>query len=293
MSSVSSRRQWTFLGFQREFGEQPGPVMPLLMGIVNATPDSFSDGGKYVVADHAVEHAMSLIAAGADLIDIGGESTRPGAEPVGLSEELNRVIPVIERLSQLTSVPISIDTYKAEVARQATLAGAKIVNDVSGLSLDAGMIDVCVEQQCGVICMHMQGTPQTMQINPHYENVVEEIVEDFERRLELFERAGLPRERVALDPGIGFGKTAAHNLEILTNIARLQQLGRPVLIGHSRKRFLQKILGQTLDERSSGTIGVSIALAQQGVDLLRIHDVAANRDALVAWRATLPRTSVG
>jgi dihydropteroate synthase len=289
MQTVPDQRCWTFTNFHLEFGGKARALNPLLMGIVNTTPDSFSDGGKFLARDHAVEHALGLVAAGADLIDIGGESSRPGAQPVSLEEELSRVIPVVECLASLTAVPISIDTYKAEVARQALDAGARIINDISGLSLDPQMLDLCVKQQCGVICMHMQGTPQTMQIDPRYENVVDEICQDFEQRLQVFEQAGLPRERVVFDPGIGFGKTAQHNLEILTNIARLQQLGRPILIGHSRKRFLQKILGQTLDERASGTIGVSIALAQQGVDILRIHDVAANRDALLAWRSTLPQ----
>lgn len=262
--------------------------MPLLMGILNATPDSFSDGGKYRTIDLAVEHGLRLVEEGADIVDIGGESTRPGAEPVTLDEELQRVIPVIERLAGRLTVPISVDTSKAEVALRAIQSGAKIVNDISGLRFDPRMIDVCVENPCGVVCMHMQGTPQTMQIDPHYMSVVEDLFTDFSVRLDLLEAAGLPRERIVIDPGVGFGKTAQHNLEILSNISRFQQLGRPVLIGHSRKRFLQKVLQRNLDERLFGTIGVSIALAEQGVDLLRVHDVGANRDAILAWHATRP-----
>ena len=277
------RRRWHFPGFDRELGEQP-----MVMGILNTTPDSFSDGGKYLAVDLAVEHGLRLAAEGADLLDIGGESTRPGAQPVSLDEELRRVIPVIERLKGLIQVPISIDTSKAEVAKQALRSGAQIVNDISGLRFDPQMIEVCCESACGLICMHIQGTPQTMQNAPQYRNVVQDLCDDFTARLNAFERAGLPRERIVLDPGIGFGKTADHNLEILQNIARFRELGRPVLIGHSRKRFLQKVLGQTLDERLFGTVGVSIGLAAQNVDILRVHDVAANRDAITAWRATQP-----
>ena len=258
------------------------------MGILNATPDSFSDGGKFATVDQAVEQGLRLVEEGADILDIGGESTRPGAESVPLDEELRRVIPVIERLAGLVTIPISIDTSKAEVARQALKSGARIVNDISGLRFDPLMIETCVENPCGVICMHIQGTPQTMQIDPQYNNVVEDLCADFSQRLDDLERAGLPRDRIVIDPGVGFGKSAHHNLEILKNIARFHGLGRPVLIGHSRKRFLQKVIQRSLDERLAGTIGVSIALAEQGVDLLRVHDVGANRDAILAWHATRP-----
>ena len=287
MTLKEGHRDWVFPGFHWQPGSQPK-----IMGIVNVTPDSFSDGGKYLNVDAAVELALSLVAEGADLLDIGGESTRPGATPVSLDEELRRTIPVIERLASKTTVPLSIDTYKAEVARQALRAGARIVNDISGLSFDTQMLEVCLKQACGVICMHIRGTPQTMQTEPRYENVVEELFQHFSSRLMELERAGLPRERIVIDPGIGFGKTAEHNVAILSNIARLQQLDRPVLIGHSRKRFLQKVLGKPLDERSFGTVGVSIALAQQGVDILRVHDVAANKDAIAAWKATFPAAIV-
>jgi len=256
------------------------------MGIVNATPDSFSDGGKFLAADAAVEHALKLVDEGADFLDIGGESTRPGAEIVSSEEESRRVIPVVERLAARTQVPISIDTTKSQVARGALEAGAQIVNDISGLRFDARMIEVCRQFSCGIVCMHMQGTPQTMQLDPHYSDVVTEIGDFFTERLRTFADAGIPPERVALDPGVGFGKTAQHNVQILSSVKRFQSLGRPLLIGHSRKRFLQKVIGRPVDERLFGTIGVSVALASQGVDIIRVHDVAANRDAITAFLAT-------
>ncbi len=255
-----------------------------LMGIVNVTPDSFSDGGLWLDAGSAVEHALQLAADGADILDIGGESTRPGAEPVTLVEELRRVLAVIDRLRPQTDKLISVDTTKAEVAREAIDAGADIVNDISGLTLDPKMIEVCAQTGCGVICMHMQGTPQTMQAQPRYDDCVTEVADFLAQRLLTLEAAGIPRERVVTDPGIGFGKTAQHNIELLSSVARLRALGRPVLIGHSRKRFLAKILGRPIEERSAGTLGVSIAVAAQGADILRVHDVRETRDALLAWR---------
>ena len=271
-------RRWSFAGKERQLGS-----FPLMMGIVNVTPDSFSDGGQFGSVEAAVEHGLKLAEDGADLLDVGGESTRPGAEPVSLEEELKRTIPVIERLAKETKIPISIDTTKAEVARQAIAAGASIVNDISGLRFDPEMIPVCRDSDAGIVCMHIQGTPQTMQDNPQYENVVNEIFGYFGERLETLEAAGIRRERVVLDPGVGFGKTAQHNLEILSQIARFRELGRPVLIGHSRKRFLKSLIGRPVEERLSGTIGVSIALAMQYTDILRVHDVRAVRDALTAW----------
>lgn len=278
--SQAGHRTWSFPGFHKELGD-----FPLIMGILNVTPDSFSDGGKYLVSDLAVEQAAKLISEGADILDIGGESTRPGADPLSEAEEIQRVIPVIERLAVSTSIPISIDTYKPEVARLALNAGARIVNDISGVQVGSKMLEVCLEHACGVISMHMQGTPKTMQADPRYSNVVEDLCRHFANWLEAVEQAGLIRERLVIDPGIGFGKTPQHNLEILTNISRFRSLGRPVLIGHSRKRFIQKVLGKSKDECHAGTIGVSIGLASQSVDILRVHDVAVNRDALIAWRA--------
>jgi dihydropteroate synthase len=283
-ANSSQIRVWKFEGFRRELGSTP-----LLMGIVNVTPDSFSDGGRFLDAEAAIEHGLRLVGEGADILDIGGESTRPASEPVPAGEELNRVIPVIERLAATTHVPISIDTSKAEVARRALQAGARIVNDISGLRFDPAIVDVCSEFRCGIVCMHIQGTPQTMQANPQYDDVVAEICDYFRQRLESLQRHGIPAERVVLDPGVGFGKTAQHNIEILSHIDQLRSLGRPVLIGHSRKRFLQKVVNREVDERLFGTVGVSVGLALQHVDILRVHDVAANRDAISAFRAVCPR----
>ncbi|HSG73421.1 MAG TPA: dihydropteroate synthase [Planctomycetaceae bacterium] len=258
-----------------------------LMGIVNVTPDSFSDGGNYLQTERAVEHALALAGQGADVLDIGGESTRPESDPVSLKDELNRVIPVIESLRGQTDVPISIDTTKAEVARQALAAGAEIVNDISGLTFDEEMIPVCANSDCGIIVMHIRGTPRTMQDNPTYDDVVSDVRGFLSERVESMVACGIDRERIMLDPGIGFGKTAEHNLELMRNLSELRSLGRPLLIGHSRKRFLGKILGRPVDERTAGTIGVSAALSLLGADLIRVHDVAAVRDALTAFRTLL------
>jgi len=285
MTSAASLRSWNFAGRVRRLGETPW-----IMGIVNVTPDSFSDGGHFLEVERAVDRGRQLVADGADLLDVGGESTRPGADPVTENDELRRVIPVIEQLAAATDVPLSIDTTKSAVAREALKAGATIVNDISGLTLDAHMADVCAATDCGVIAMHRQGTPQTMQDDPQYADVVGEITAHLRERIESLTRRGIAAERIVIDPGIGFGKTAAHNVEILSHIAAFRALGRPVLIGHSRKRFLGKLLGgqlrgRKIDERTSGTIGVAIALAQQQTDILRVHDVAAIKDAITAWRA--------
>ncbi len=258
---------------------------PLLMGILNVTPDSFSDGGQFHEFGSAIEQGILLAEEGADIIDVGGESTRPGATPVGEEEELRRVIPVIEHLAKQVRVPISIDTMKSRVAREALAAGANIVNDVSGGTADEELIGVCAETGCGVCVMHMQGTPRTMQINPHYDDVVGEVVAELKRRMQRFIDAGVGPDRICLDPGIGFGKTSSHNVELLRNLDRLRALGHPVLIGHSRKRFLKTLVGREIDERLMGTVGVSIALAMRGVDVLRVHDVRRVSDALRAWSA--------
>jgi dihydropteroate synthase len=247
--------------------------LPLLMGILNVTPDSFSDGGRFQAIDQAVAQGLRLQAEGADILDIGGESTR-------------RTIPVIRRLAAEIRIPISIDTTKSEVARQALDAGAEIVNDISGLTFDPEMLEVCRTTDAGICVMHIQGTPQTMQLNPSYNNVVVDVTEFLQQQVDRCLMAGIPAERMCIDPGIGFGKTAAHNLQLLRAVPLLQHsLQRPVLIGHSRKRFLARLLGREVDERQAGTIGVSVALAARGVDVLRIHDVQPVRDALVAWQA--------
>jgi dihydropteroate synthase len=260
-----------------------------LMGIVNVTPDSFSDGGQFLDVDAAVKHALQLAADGADILDIGGESTRPGALPVPLDEELRRVMPVIERLARETPLPLSIDTYKARVAEEALRAGAHIVNDISGLQFDPAMPQVCRDLEAGVVCMHIQGTPQTMQLAPRYDNVVQEVRDYFRARYGALVAAGIGPEQLVWDPGIGFGKTAEHNLELLSHTTELRPFDRPLLIGHSRKRFLKRIVGREVDERLFATLGVSMALAAQGVDLLRVHDVAATRDALIAFETVFHR----
>lgn len=271
------------VGTQRlQLGERP-----LFMGILNVTPDSFSDGGLYVSVSQAIAQAEQLIAQGADILDVGGESTRPGALPVSTAEELRRVIPVIEGLKSRSDVLISVDTTKSQVAYQAMLAGAHVINDISGLTFDSEMPRVCAETGAGVIAMHIQGTPQTMQSDPRYENVVEEVRTFLAQRIDALVAAGIRRDAIVTDPGLGFGKTAQHNLELLASIPRLRNLGRPVLIGHSRKRFLGKILGRPVDERSLGTVGVSLAAVQLGADILRLHEITPSRDCWMAWNAVL------
>ena len=278
MTSDGPSRNWSFAGRSLRRG-----AIPRIMGIVNVTPDSFSDGGNWFSTADAVAHGLKLVAQGADLLDVGGESTRPGSAPVSSDEERSRVIPVIEQLVAQTTVPVSIDTMKARVAQAALAAGAVIINDVSAFTFDAEMINVARTNECGVILMHMLGTPQTMQDAPHYNDVVTEVRDYLNARVQVLVEAGIDRARIVVDPGIGFGKTAEHNLEILSHIAELRSLGRPVLIGHSRKRFLGKLVGRPVEERLAGTIGVSIALAEQHADILRVHDVVAVRDALTAW----------
>jgi len=265
--------------------------LPILMGILNVTPDSFSDGGQFCTIDQAVARGKAMEAEGANILDIGGESTRPGAEPVGMDEELRRTIPVIRRLSKEVGIPISIDTTKSEVARQALDAGAEIVNDISGLTFDPKMLEVCRKFDAGICVMHIQGTPQTMQLNPVYSNVVAEVTEFLQQQVDRCLMAGILPERMCIDPGIGFGKTAEHNMELLRSVSSLQRdLQRPVLIGHSRKRFLSRVLGRPVEERLAGTIGISIGLAGAGCDILRIHDVLPIRDAMVAWLALQKET---
>ncbi len=291
---------------------------PLLMGIINVTPDSFSDGGRFLDADDAVEHGLRLAAEGADLLDVGGESTRPGAPPVDVQEELRRVMPVLGALSKQTAVPISIDTSKALVARHALHAGAEIINDISALLGDPAMLPLAAEAGCGLCLMHMRGMPRTMQDEPVYADVVAEVLEYLRHRRDALLAAGIAQDRIAVDPGIGFGKTTAHNLQLLAHAWRLHALGCPVLVGHSRKRFLaeERRVGpaqcsptdspETEDggtalrwshptqiptaisaaDRTAGTIGVALSLARQRVQILRVHDVAAVRQALFFFQAT-------
>ncbi len=253
---------------------------PAVMGIVNVTPDSFSDGGKFYAPQLALERALQMARAGADLLDIGGESTRPYSEPVSVEEELRRVVPVIEQLTRMTSIPVSIDTSKAQVAEAALNAGAEIINDVTGLQGDPQMLAVAQRSGAGVCVMHMQGTPQTMQDDPHYDDVVTDVLAYLLDRRDALVRSGINVEKICLDPGIGFGKTHQHNLTLLANCWRFHETACPLLVGHSRKGFIAKVLGDKQADRTAGTVGVSLALAAQGVQVLRVHDAAAVSEAL-------------
>ena len=259
--------------------------VPKIMGILNVTPDSFSDGGRFNDPDRLTAQVRDMVAAGVDILDVGGESTRPFAEPVAEAEELNRVLPAIRAIRKITDLPVSIDTTKAEVARQALAAGASMVNDISALRQDPAMAGVVAAYEGPVIIMHMQGTPGDMQVNPSYRDVVEEICDFFAGRIAWMEGQGIDRERIILDPGIGFGKTLEHNLAILGNIRQFKQFGLPVLIGHSRKSFLEKLLGLPVEQRDCPTAILSSMLARQGVDILRVHNVRLNRQALQLTRA--------
>jgi dihydropteroate synthase len=261
------------------------PARPLVMGILNVTPDSFSDGGRFLDVDAAVARGLQLAAEGADLIDVGGESTRPYSQAVDEAEELGRVLPVVQALAERTTVPISIDTSKAAVARAAVEAGAAIINDVTALAGDERMIETALDTQAAVCAMHMLGTPQTMQDNPSYRDVVAEVCEYLRQRRDALMAAGIPQDKIALDPGIGFGKTHEHNLTLVAHAWRFHELGCPLLVGHSRKGFIGKIIGDKEADRTAGTIGVSLALANQGVQILRVHDVAANLHALKLYLA--------
>ena len=251
---------------------------PRVMGIVNVTPDSFSDGGKFNTTDKAVAHGMELVAQGADILDIGGESTRPGATPVPLDEELNRVVPVIKALAQ-AGVPLSIDTYKPEVMRAAIEAGADIVNDVCALQ-EPNALEIVAASKVGVCLMHMQGRPHTMQVDPQYQDVVAEVTSFLATRLKAAEAMGISRERVLLDPGFGFGKRTAHNLTLLNHLSSLQSLGLPLLIGLSRKSVLGQVVGSAVDERIHASIAASVVSVMKGANIVRVHDVKPTVDAL-------------
>ena len=259
---------WRCRGRQVPVGEKT-----LVMGILNVTPDSFSDGGLYAEPERAVEHAVEMIKAGADIIDVGGESTRPGADPVSAEEERRRVLPVIQALRRRSDVLISIDTYKAEVACAALDAGADIVNDISGLGFDEEMPGVVASTGAGLVLMHIRGTPRTMQQNPVYQDVVNEIGEIFAERLAKAEKAGISPEQVVLDPGIGFGKKLQHNLEILRRLKEFRRFERPILIGPSRKSFIGAILDLPPDQRLEGTAAAVAVGIANGADVVRVHDV--------------------
>lgn len=271
---------WRLARRELNFVAGNGTRRPLVMGILNVTPDSFSDGGKHHVAQRAIEAGLRMARDGADIIDIGGESTRPYSTPVDTDEELRRVIPVIRGLAGKVGVPISIDTSKAEVAREAIENGAEIINDVTGLDGDPEMAVLAARTSVGVCVMHMRGTPQTMQDDPRYGCVVTEIEGYLIDRLKACVGKGIDPERVCLDPGIGFGKTHAHNLELLRATRRFVALGRPILIGHSRKGFIGKVLGDGEADRDAGTVGVSLAVIAAGAAVVRVHAVRPNVDAI-------------
>jgi dihydropteroate synthase len=261
---------------------------PKLMGVVNVTPDSFSDGGLYLEPERAIAHGKELASAGAAILDVGGESTRPGAEEVSLEEELRRVEPVIAGLAS-GAAAVSVDTSKAAVAEAALDAGAEVVNDVTALRGDPEMAALCADRGATVVLMHMLGTPRTMQDAPRYDDVVDEVKAFLAGRVEAATAAGIAEERIWLDPGIGFGKTAAHSLELLRRLSELRELGRPLVIGTSRKSFIGKVDGSDAGERLGGTIASSVLAAAEGAEVLRVHDVAEVGQALkMATAISLP-----
>jgi dihydropteroate synthase len=253
---------------------------PLLMGILNVTPDSFSDGGLYLDRDRAVTQGLRMVEEGADIIDVGGESTRPGAEPVHADEESGRVVPVIEELGRRTGVVLSVDTMKAVVARRAIGSGAHIINDVSALTHDPHMAEVAAESGSGVVLMHMQGTPRTMQKDPRYEDVVAEVRAFLADRLDRLAAAGIARDAMAVDPGIGFGKTVEHNVRLLSHLEALGETGRPVVVGLSRKSFLGRLTGRETGERLAGSLAALAFCVMNGAHVMRVHDVKESFDAL-------------
>lgn len=260
---------------------------PLIMGVVNVTPDSFSDGGRYASRDAAVAHAERLVAEGADLLDVGGESSRPGAEAVCAADELERVLPVLERVARL-GVPVSVDTVKPEVMGAAIAAGAALINDINALRAP-GALEAVAGAGVGVCVMHMQGEPRTMQQDPRYEDVVAEVTAYLAQRVAALEAAGIARSRIVADPGFGFGKTLEHNLDLLRHLDRLRALGVPLLAGLSRKSMLGRLTGRDVDQRVHASVAAALCAAWRGAAIVRVHDVAATRDALAVLNAAFPR----
>ena len=250
------------------------PDKTLIMGVLNITPDSFSDGGKYFSKNSAIKHALKLINEGSDIIDVGGESTRPGASPLKIEEELTRVIPVIKEIRKLSkNILISIDTYKSEVAKEAVKYGANIINDISGLVMDDRMVHIAAELDVPVIIMHLKGTPMDMQVNPTYENLISEITEFLRTQIQYALKNGVKKHNIIIDPGIGFGKTIEHNFKIIANLEKFKKIGFPILIGPSRKSFIGNLLKLPLDKRLEGT-AASIAIGiVNGARIVRVHDV--------------------
>jgi dihydropteroate synthase len=257
-----------------------------LMGIVNVTPDSFSDGGEFLDPERAIAHGRELVEDGADILDIGGESTRPGAAAVDIDQELRRVEPVVEALSS-AGFPVSIDTSKTEVARSALEAGAMIVNDVTALRAEPELAGLCAERGCEVVLMHMLGDPRTMQENPTYDDVVDDVKAFLAERIEFATSQGIDEERIWIDPGIGFGKTVEHNLELHRRLGEFASLGRPIVFGSSRKSFIGKLTGAPVDQRLGGTIASNVIACANGAGMLRVHDVRPMREALTVASALL------
>ena len=256
------------------------PDRPLLMGVVNVTPDSFFDGGRYLDVESAVAHAVRLVEEGADLLDVGAESTRPGADIVNEAEECRRAIPVVAAIARTVSVPISIDTSKAAVAREALYAGAVLVNDVTALRGDPAMVDVVASVGAGIVLMHMQGTPRTMQQAPHYDDVIGEISEFFEERIRFAETHGIVRRQIILDPGIGFGKLLVHNLTLLAQLRSFEQFECPLLVGVSQKAFLGQLVDRPVQERQWATAAAVAMAVDRGAGILRVHDVKTMKDVV-------------
>ncbi|MCX7627544.1 MAG: dihydropteroate synthase [Methylophilaceae bacterium] len=257
---------------------------PRVMGIVNVTPDSFSDGGRYATTELAIAHGLELVAQGADMLDVGGESTRPGAVPVPLEEELRRILPVVEALVSQAGVPISVDTYKPEVMRAALAAGASMINDVYALR-QPGALEVVAASRAGVCLMHMRGTPQTMQLDPHYDDVVSEVRDFLMERVAACAALGIGRDRIVIDPGFGFGKRREHNLALLRELGSLCALGPPVLVGLSRKSVLGQVTGNDVDGRLHASLAAAVLAAVKGARILRVHDVRATVDAIKVLNA--------
>ncbi len=258
---------------------------PLLMGIVNITPDSFSDGGCYATVDQAVDQAIRLVEQGANILDLGAESTRPGAAPVGEQEEMDRVLPVLHEVAKRTAVPISVDTMKSRVAREALNMGASIVNDVTAMRFDPNMAAVVAQYGAGVVMMHMQGMPATMQRNPRYDNVADDVRMFFLERIAAAEGAGIAKSQIVLDPGFGFGKLLVHNLDLLNRLSSFDQLGCPMLVGVSRKAFLGKILDRSVRDREWGTAAAVALAVDRGASIVRVHDVASMKDVVMVAAA--------
>jgi dihydropteroate synthase len=258
-----------------------------IMGVLNVTPDSFSDGNLYFDRDKAVKHGLDLVKEGADILDVGGESSRPGSDPIPVEEELHRILPVISELRENSDIILSVDTTKAEVAHRALDAGANIINDISSLQFDAEMLPLAAEREAPVILMHMKGNPKTMQENPFYENLLADVNSFFQERIDMAVSSGIKREKIILDPGIGFGKKFSDNLNLIRNLRIFEELGRPLLVGLSRKSFIGKIVGQPTQDRLEGSLSAAVLSVSHGAHLIRVHDVAATKKAILVADAIL------